>query len=380
MRITRFSDNNGVRIHLFRKIINLYFVRHKNYLDGEVIFFISKNYYVHLLFEWFPSVRELFQFDLTLNRFRLSLFGIKFSINFDKVDSVSKNYYAEDNYIQFYIDSGAIKIKDDEKQEVDDGDDKKQNPVILKEYFVSKYLRIYNEDSLNHKFDLTLELNLFKTYPLKVNLGQSFFGDREWLGCHIDINFRKFPPNILFQFWLLKQELAFSANKKVEFLYKFSFEESYPDQINEHGFLFQKLNLQTLKQINPNDVMFVAATVPGGMGFAKTARFFVVEDNEIKQYFIELLNNEIVEEVQTIFSPITKIYPWTGGLDEEFFEKWRRIRMGVGNKLIIRKEFYDGVKKELLGEETRKTIPYIYTHWCQVAHQTLQNVLTEREK
>ncbi len=380
MRITRFSDNNGVRIHLFRKIINLYFVRHKNYLDGEVIFFISKNYYVHLLFEWFPSVRELFQFDLTLNRFRLSLFGIKFSINFDKVDSVSKNYYAEDDYIQFYIDSGAIKIKDDEKQEVDDGDDKKQNPVILKEYFVSKYLRIYNEDSLNHKFDLTLELNLFKTYPLKVNLGQSFFGDREWLGCHIDINFRKFPPNILFQFWLLKQELAFSANKKVEFSYKFSFEESYPDQINEHGFLFQKLNLQTLKQINPNDVMFVAATVPGGMGFAKTARFFVVEDNEIKQYFIELLNNEIVEEVQTIFSPITKIYPWTGGLDEEFFEKWRRIRMGVGNKLIIRKEFYDGVKKELLGEETRKTIPYIYTHWCQVAHQTLQNVLTEREK
>lgn len=44
-------------------------------------------------------------------------------------------------------------------------------------------------------------------------------------------------------------------------------------------------------------------------------------------------------------------YPWTGGLDEEFFEKWRRIGMGVGNKLIVRKEFYDEVKKELLGEE-----------------------------
>lgn len=161
---------------------------------------------------------------------------------------------------------------------------------------------------------------------------------------------------------------------------EFSFEESYPEQIDEHGFLFQKLNLQTLKQINPNDIMFVAATVPGGMGFAKTARFFVVEDNEIKQYFIELLNNEIVEEVQTIFSPITKIYPWTGGLDEEFFEKWRRIGMGVGNKLIVRKEFYDEVKKELLGEENRNTLPYIYTHWCQVAHQTLLNVLTEKEK
>lgn len=145
MIITRFSDNDGVRIHLFRKIINLYFVRHKNYLDGEVIFFISKNYYVHLLFEWFPSVRELFQFDLTLNRFRLSLFGIKLGINFDKVDSVSKNYYAEDDYIQFLIDSGAIKIEDDKKQDVDD--DKKQKPVILKEYFVSKYLKIYNEDS-----------------------------------------------------------------------------------------------------------------------------------------------------------------------------------------------------------------------------------------
>ena len=36
---------------------------------------------------------------------------------------------------------------------------------------------------------------------------------------------------------------------------EFSFEESYPEQIDEHGFLFQKLNLQTLKQITPNNVM-----------------------------------------------------------------------------------------------------------------------------
>lgn len=67
--------------------------------------------------------------------------------------------------------------------------------------------------------------------------------------------------------------------------------------------------------------------------------FFVVEDNEIKQYFIELLNNEIVEEVQTIFSPITKIYPWTGGLDEEFFENGDASEWALGTNLSFVKNF-----------------------------------------
>lgn len=380
MIITRFSENKGVRIHLFRKIINLYFVRYKNYLNSEVIFFISKNYYVHLLFEWFPSVRELFQFDLTLNRFRLSLFGIKFGINFDKVDSVSRNYYAEDDYIQFHIDSGAIKIEDDKKQDVDDEDDKKPKPVILKEYFVSKYLKIYNEDSLNHKFDLTLELNLFKTYPLKVNLGQSFFGDREWLGCHIDVNFRKFPPNILFQFWLLKRELAFSANKKIERSHKFSFEESYPDQIDEHGFLFQKLNLQSMRQINPDDVMIVATTDIGGMGFSRTSRLFVLENNKIKLYFIEISSNKVVDEAKMIFPPIANMYPETYGFSKEYYDGWRNIGMGAGNKLTVRRELFEDIKRELVGDESRNSRVYIYKQWCRVANQTLQNILKRKGK
>lgn len=71
----------------------------------------------------------------------------------------------------------------------------------------------------------------------------------------------------------VQTRIVFYSKKMVEDPREFSFEESYPEQIDEHGFLFQKLNLQTLKQINPNDVMFVAATVPGGMGFAKQPVF-----------------------------------------------------------------------------------------------------------
>lgn len=376
MIIKRFDDNHGICIHLLKSLINFYSLGYKNYLNSEIVLFFSKNYYFRFFFEWFFSLRELFRLDFSLNSIRLSLLGIRFGINFEKAESVRKDYYIDD-YIQFHIDSGTIRINDEETSVVDDNGEK---PLVSKEYFVSKYLKVYNSDFLNHKFDLIVEINLFKTYPMKINFGQSLFYSDEWLGCHIDINLRNDFPNIDLYLCGCKRELSFTARKMVEDPREFSFEESYPEQIDEHGFLFQKLNLQTLKQINPNDIMFVAATVPGGMGFAKTARFFVVEDNEIKQYFIELLNNEIVEEVQTIFSPITKIYPWTGGLDEEFFEKWRRIGMGVGNKLIVRKEFYDEVKKELLGEENRNTLPYIYTHWCQVAHQTLLNVLTEKEK
>lgn len=377
MIIKRFDDNHGICIHLLKSLINFYSLGYKNYLNSEIVLFFSKNYYFRFFFEWFFSLREMIRVDFSLNSIRLSLLGIRFGINFDKAESVRKDYYYIDDYIQFHIDSGTIRINDEETSVVDDNGEK---PLVSKEYFVSKYLKVYNSDFLNHKFDLTVEINLFKTYPMKINFGQSLFYSDEWLGCHIDINLRNDFPNIDLYLCGCKRELSFTARKMEEVSREFSFDESYPYQIDEHGFLFQKLNLQTLKQINPDDIMIVATTIPGGMGFAKTARFFVIEDNEIKQYFIELLNNKIVDEVQTIFPPITKFYPRKKALGEDFFEKWRRLGMGVGNRLIVRKELFEEVKKELLGEENRNTLPYIYTHWCQVAHQTLQNVLTEKEK
>lgn len=377
MIIKRFDDNHGICIHLLKSLINFYSLGYKNYLNSEMVLFFSKNYYFRFFFEWFFSLRELFRLDFSLNSIRLSLLGIRFGINFEKAESVRKDYYYIDDYIQFHIDSGTIRINDEETSAVDDN---REKPLVSKEYFVSKYLKVYNSDFLNHKFDLIVEINLFKTYPMKINFGQSLFYSDEWLGCHIDINLRNDFPNIDLYLCGCKRELSFTARKMEEVSREFSFDESYPYQIDEHGFLFQKLNLQTLKQINPDDIMIVATTIPGGMGFAKTARFFVIEDNEIKQYFIELLNNKIVDEVQTIFPPITKFYPRKKALGEDFFEKWRRLGMGVGNRLIVRKELFEEVKKELLGEENRNTLPYIYTHWCQVAHQTLQNVLTEKEK
>lgn len=377
MIIKRFDDNHGIGIHLLKSLINFYSLGYKNYLNSEVILFISKNYYVHFLFQWSFSLRELFSFDFCLHHFRLGLLGIKIGIDYDKVTTVCKDYYYIDDYIQFYIDSGTIKINDEETSEVEDD---REKPFVSKEYFISKYLKVYNSDFLNHKFDLTVEINLFKTYPVEINFSRAIFYFDEWLGCRIEIKFWDILPNIDLYLCGCKRELSFTARKIEEVSREFSFDESYPYQIDEHGFLFQKLNLQTLKQINPDDIMIVATTIPGGMGFAKTARFFVIEDNEIKQYFIELLNNKIVDEVQTIFPPITKFYPRKKALGEDFFEKWRRLGMGVGNRLIVRKELFEEVKKELLGEENRNTLPYIYTHWCQVAPQTLQNVLTEKEK
>lgn len=74
------------------------------------------------------------------------MLGIRFGINFDKAASVRKDYYFVDDYIQFHIDSGTIKIDDDETSDV--GDDDEQNSIISKEYFISKYLKVYNNDFL----------------------------------------------------------------------------------------------------------------------------------------------------------------------------------------------------------------------------------------
>lgn len=102
-------------------------------------------------------------------------------------------------------DKPTIFVNDEETSVVDDNGEK---PLVSKEYFVSKYLKVYNSDFLNHKFDLTVEINLFKTYPMKINFGQSLFYSDEWLGCHIDINLRNDFPNIDLYLCGCKRELC----------------------------------------------------------------------------------------------------------------------------------------------------------------------------
>ena len=235
------KNSEKTRLHLFKKVINLYFCREKKCLNAEIIIFLAKNYYTQYFFEYFPSIREFFQLDLQQNRLSLCFLGIKLGVGFHKVISVNENYCVVDDYIQFHIDSGAVEIINDDPQD----------EVLSKP-----------------KIDWITEFNLFKAYFLKINFGQSSYDEREWLGVHIDINFRKNPPNILLKLCVMGYELAFFTNKKAEKLYVFS----YPEQINELGYTFKKLNLLSIKQINPNNIMIIGMTYMGGMGYAGTAR------------------------------------------------------------------------------------------------------------
>ena len=272
------KDNESIRLHLIKKVINLYFCREKKCLNVEIIAFLAKNYYIQLFFEYFPSIREFFQLDLQHNRLSLCFLGIKLGIGFHKVISVNKDSYADNSYIKFYVDSGAVKIRNDEQQD----------EILLKP-----------------KIDWITEFNLCKTYFLKISFRQSSYDEREWLGVHIDINFRKKLPNILLKLCVMGYELAFFANKKAEKPYVFS----YPKQINELGFTFKKLNLSSIKKINPNNIMIIGMTSMGGMGYAGTARLFVLDNREIKLYFVELSDSKMFEAVKNIFPPIMYIYP-----------------------------------------------------------------------
>lgn len=335
------KDNESIRLHLFKKLINLYFCKEKKCLNVEIIVFLAKNYYIQCFFEYFPSIREFFQFDLQLNRLSLCFLGIKLGIGFHKVISVNKDFYADNSYIKFYVDSGAVKIRNDEQQD----------EILLKP-----------------KIDWITEFNLFKAYFLKISFRQSSYDEREWLGVHIDINFRKKLPNILLKLCVMGYELAFFTNKKAEKLYVFS----YPEQINELGYTFKKLNLLSIKQINPNNVMIVCITSFGGMGYAGTARFFILENGEIKLFFAELSDNKMFESVKNIFSPIEYIYPRKIGFTKKYNKGWRKIGMGAGNLLMVRTELFYDIQKELKGNRTRKNPTYFYKNWCKAAYLTLQ--------
>ena len=341
------KDNESIRLQLFKKVINLYFFRDKKCLNAEIIAFLTKNYYIHLFFEYFPSIREFFQLDLQYNRLSLCFWGIKLGIGFHKVISVNKDFYADNSYIKFYVDSGAVKIRNDEQRD----------EILLKP-----------------KIDWVTEFNLFKAYFLKISIRQSALDEREWLGTHIDVNFRKTLPNILLKLCVMGYELAFFANKKAEKPHIFS----YPKQINELGYTFKKLNLLSIKQINPNNIMIVGITSMGGMGYAGTARLFVLDNREIKLYFVELSDSKIVDGVKTIFPPIENIYPRKIGFTKKYNKGWRKIGMGAGNLLMVRKELFSDIKKELNRDSTHKSPTHIYKNWCKAAYLTLQKKLHKK--
>lgn len=335
------KDNESIRLHLFKKVINLYFCRDKKCLNAEIIAFLTKNYYIHLFFEYFPSIREFFQLDLQYNRLSLCFLGIKLGVGFHKVISVNENYCVVDDYIQFHIDSGAVEIINDDPQD---------------------------EVLSTPEFDWITEFNLCKIYSLKIIFKQTDLDEREWLGFHLNINFRKKLPNILLKLCVMGYELAFFANKKAEKPYVFS----YPEQINELGYTFKKLNLSSIKKINPNNVMVVGITSMGGMGYAGTARFFILDNREIKLYFVELSDSKIVDGVKAIFPQIEYIYPRKIGFTKKYNKGWRKIGMGAGNLLMVRKELFSNIKKELNGDSTHKNPTHIYKNWCKAAYLTLQ--------
>ena len=335
------KDNESIRLHLIKKVINLYFCRDKKCLNVEIIVFLAKNYYIQCFFEWFPSIREFFQLDLQHNRLSLCFLGIKLGVGFHKVISVNENYCVVDDYIQFHIDSGAVEIINDDPQD---------------------------EVLSTPEFDWITEFNLCKIYSLKIIFKQTDLDEREWLGFHLNINFRKKLPNILLKLCVMGYELAFFANKKAEKLHIFS----YPEQIDELGYTFKKLNLLSIKQINPNNIMIVGITSMGGMGYAGTARLFVLDNREIKLYFVELSDSKMFEAVKNIFPPIMYIYPKKTRISKTYHEEWRKIGMGAGNLLMVRTELFYDIQKELKGNRTCKNPTYFYKNWCKAAYLTLQ--------
>ena len=74
------------------------------------------------------------------------------------------------------------------------------------------------------------------------------------------------------------------------------------------------------------------------------------------------------------------MYPETYGFSKDYYDGWRNIGMGAGNKLTVRRELFEDVKRELVGNETQNSRVYIYKHWCLVANQTLRNILKRKGK
>ena len=157
-----------------------------------------------MTFEVFGRFGFLFPFDcgfcLKRTRFEISLtlLSITFRFRIGHIDS-NDNYDAHlDKYYDQELTKPVVFSEPKEK--------------IYKEYFSSKWLKIYNEDWLNCPYRRTIDFTLPFQHHLKIDF-QKPFVLWEWLGFNIDF---KGLLNFSIDLMLFKHNLSITLGKSID--------------------------------------------------------------------------------------------------------------------------------------------------------------------
>lgn len=215
--MTKFFEyykEQGIHIHLLRRFINIY-ARYQGYFPQEIYLAIhipvTKSRYTQIKLGCWLFWRRWLQFGISFydEGIVLKFLGLCFAFHFPRKEIIIKGSFndltdLEDDFIKFEERSGSLIMKDRNVEEIFDGLEERYNPDVYKNFYISKYLKIYTEDMLNKDAERVLEVALPKLYYLAVSCSK----DGDLLG--FIINFIGSP---FFEISLLSRKISLTIAK-----------------------------------------------------------------------------------------------------------------------------------------------------------------------
>ena len=184
---------NILKLYLFNKIITLELSKTVDY-RCDLILKLGKFRSLEFRIIGDFDIKEVIDWGFFIKHSRVlisfMLFGIKFSIRLGHTGCY-------DNY-DLHLDRYYDNIKKDGYKTIAYYDKELTKPVVFsqprrqkyKEYFTSKWVKIFNEDWLNCPYGRAIEFALPFLYYLELVFYKPFDYKREWFGFNIKLNFK----------------------------------------------------------------------------------------------------------------------------------------------------------------------------------------------
>lgn len=212
-KLFEYYKEQGIHINLLKRIINIY-ARYQRYFPKETYLAIhlpaTKSRYIQIKLGCWLYWRRWFQFGISYDEgIVLNFLGLYFAFRFPRKEITTKGSFTAltdlgDDFINFEQRSGSIIIKDNDVEEIFGSLEERYKPDVYKDFYISKYLKIYTEDLLNKDAERVLEVALPNLYYLAAGYSQN--GD--FLGFNMD-----FIGSSFFDISILSRKITLSFGK-----------------------------------------------------------------------------------------------------------------------------------------------------------------------
>jgi len=250
-----FYNENGIHLHLFKRFINIY-ARFHNYRPKEAYIIThiqaTKLRYLQIKMGFGLTLKDWFQFGLSLNKngFCIKFFGFYFMFRLLKREFMPKDFWqsitdcCEDGFMTFEERSGSIIVIDNENN---NEPSEKYRPAVYKDFYCSKYLKIYTEDLLNKDNERVLEIALPNLYYMLVSYSQTggIFGfELNFFGSpFFDISVLSWEITLSFGKNKLSRESNLFSCASIDRYFKLKGNKKNPKDENAEQFCFSQLKI-----------------------------------------------------------------------------------------------------------------------------------------